>query len=908
MSLEEDINDLRKKINLLEDENSSLSQNMEDLLLVNILNQHSVKDNSIGSYLDAILEKLSILKTITLVAVCKPNNSFFTIISFYSLHDDYNRLEINIDLSIPLKNNNLKEPIYLLPNEVKSVIPVLFPSEDNSFGAEIVLFPFEVLSLGQLFLILVDNDATGSRLKSLELLLNGFMQNLTIRVENIILNENLNKFNAELEEKVVERTEQLKQIIELLNSEIKEKQKKELALKENEKIQSLIFNSTPLMMLLLDEELKVIRINQKGLNISNKNEQALYGLQPGQTLNCSHNNNNKDKCGNGEECTDCFLWNSIKYTLKSHESLYKVEGKLYMGIDNNIFERNVIVTTEYIEINAKSSVFVSIDDITERVQLEEVLKEKTLILLKAQELARIGEFHHDLLTHTYRLSAGLDKILDYNKSTITAEELFSNIHTEDLDGFLKVYNHALATEDRYSINFRYIKPTGEIIHLFTQTEIERDTKGHAIKTFGVVMDITEQKKAEEDLQLKNQELQATEEELTASNDALRENLEELEKAKIKAEESDRLKSAFLANMSHEIRTPMNAIVGFSDLLNMEDMPFEKRKKFTKIIQDRSKDLMGIITDILDISRIESHTLKIVDTKGNIDNKLIEISNFFELRNEEIYLKPITFSVINRLTPEQCSIETDFERIKQVLINLIDNAFKFTVSGNIQIGCYLKDKSTLQFSVSDTGIGIPIDKQQLIFERFRQIDESYFTRDFGGSGLGLSISKGIVELMNGTIWVESQLGIGSTFYFTIPYKPCIIKDISKEHLNENKFNFINKTVLIVEDTIYNQDYIKELLGETNASLLFASNGATALELFRSNPNIDIVLMDIRLPDIHGLDLTKMMISERNNIKVIAQTAYASNEDRSKCFDAGCIDFISKPISQKTLLEMLSKYLC
>jgi len=771
MSLEDEIKDLQKKIGLLEDENSSLSQNMEDLLLINILNDQSVKVNNIESYLNGVLEKLSILKAIPLVAVGKIDKSSCKIISYYSLHDNYNRLGLPINIGTIVNSFKLQEPNYLKKNEIAIVITDLFLSENLPIVTEIAIFSFEVATLGKHLLILADNDASGSRLKSLEPLLYGFIENLKLRIENIILNQNLTNFNTELEEKVVERTEQLEQIIELLNSEIEERIIKEIEIAESEKLLTAIFNGAPLIMFLIDKKSRVIKINQTGKNTFDENESQAVGLKYGQILNCIHSNINNKGCGNMSECSGCILQRSIKHSLESHENTYKVEGKISMGIQGNVFERNVLVSTEYLDINKEPSVFVSIDDITERVQLEDTLKEKTLILLKAQELAKIGDFTYDIKNKSFRLSPILEKITGAKKNTVTFDEIIFSIHTDDREEVARIFSEVLYDLNRHSFTYRRFKPNGDLQHLFNQVESERDSKSSSIKIFGVVMDITDLKKTEEDLWIKNQELQATEEELTASNDALRENLQELEKAKIKAEESDRLKSAFLANMSHEIRTPMNAIMGFSDLLDMEDMPFEKRKKFTKIIQERSKDLMGIINDILDISRIESHTLKIFETKGNINDKLVEISEFFKVKNDELFSKPIAIEIFNQLTPEQCSIETDFERIKQVLINLIDNAFKFTSKGKIQIGCQLKDKNTLQFFVSDSGIGIEKDKHQVIFERFRQIEETYMTRDFGGAGLGLSISKGIVELLNGSIWVESELGQGSTFYFTVPYKSC-----------------------------------------------------------------------------------------------------------------------------------------
>lgn len=679
------------------------------------------------------------------------------------------------------------------------------------------------------------------------------------------------------------------------------------ALKENEKMLSVIVDSTPLILLLLNADLQVVKINQTGINISKKTEQQAKELLVGQLLNCVNSIKNIGGCGKEHNCSHCLLRSSILRTFETHESIYQIEAKINMGSKDNVFERNILIFTEYIDFEGKPHVLVCIDDITERVQMEDVLREKTFTLLKAQEMGRMGEFHYDIYRKTFKISSSLEQLLGFNHSLVTLEEFINSIHPDDKESLIDIFNAPVIQQNNFSINFRLIKPNGETQYFFAQAEIQRETNARAVKVFGIVLDITEQKKAEIELMIKNYELQAFEEELTATNDALRENLASLEIAKIKAEESDKLKSTFLSNMSHEIRTPMNAIMGFSDLLDREDMPYEKRKVFTKTIKERTKDLLNILNDILDISRIESHTLKIVETKGNINNHLIEIKDFFDIRNAEFFSKPITLSLFNELTPEQHFIKTDFDRIKQILISLIDNAFKFTAKGSIQFGCKLKDQSTIMFFVSDTGIGITKENQQLIFERFRQAEDTYLTREYEGAGLGLSICKGLVDLMNGSIWVESEVGKGSVFFFTIPFTPTNIIDTGQELSKNIKYDFNGRTILIVEDVTYNQVYLNEILKDTNATLIYTDNGAAAIEEFRLHPEIDIVLMDIRLPDINGLELTKGMISERKNIKIIAQTAYASNSDREKAIDAGCNDYISKPINRGLLLDIISKQL-
>jgi signal transduction histidine kinase len=276
---------------------------------------------------------------------------------------------------------------------------------------------------------------------------------------------------------------------------------------------------------------------------------------------------------------------------------------------------------------------------------------------------------------------------------------------------------------------------------------------------------------ERELELKksNKEYLIINEELSEKNDEIVAMYKDLITAKDKAEESDRLKTAFLANVSHEIRTPMNAIIGFSDLLDDESMDNDTRKLFTHTIKTRSADLLNIINDILDISKLESGLLKIDAFSGSVSQILNELISYYNTKNKNISKKPIIFNLRYSLIPEHDYIITDFNRLKQVLMNLIDNAFKFTSEGLIEIGCKEKDSNTLLFYVKDTGIGIPSQKLELIFERFRQATDSYLSSKFGGTGLGLSISKGLIELMEGEIWVESTEGKGTTFFFTTPLK-------------------------------------------------------------------------------------------------------------------------------------------
>lgn len=416
-----------------------------------------------------------------------------------------------------------------------------------------------------------------------------------------------------------------------------------------------------------------------------------------------------------------------------------------------------------------------------------------------------------------------------------------------------------------------------------------------------------------ELQKRNAELEEREKELKMANqgyevlnEILKQTNENLMQAKEKAEESDRLKTAFLQNMSHEIRTPMNAIMGFSSLLvtNYNNKP--KIEKYSTIINQRCNDLLEIINDILDIAKIESDQLTVSFEQCDLGLLFDELTAFFVEYRNRLEKQHIRFHLTVDCGPSNRIILTDKVKLKQIFINLLSNAFKFTETGSIEGGCMLTDNNEIRFFVTDTGIGIPADKQNLVFERFAQLNQGV-KKNLGGTGLGLSIVKGLVTLLGGEITLQSEPNRGSTFTFTIPYQnvpdtsdPIVIAEETKHTTHQGK------TVLVVEDDVYNADYIRELLTDSGLTILQAGNGKEALEITNSQP-VDLILMDIRLPDISGYEATRLIHQQRSTIKIIAQTAYASHDERQKAINAGCSDYISKPIKRDLLLSMVDKLL-
>jgi PAS domain S-box-containing protein len=383
---------------------------------------------------------------------------------------------------------------------------------------------------------------------------------------------------------------------------------------------------------------------------------------------------------------------------------------------------------------------------------------------------------------------------------------------------------------------------------------------------------------------------------------------EMKKAKERAEESDRLKTAFLANMSHEIRTPMNAIIGFSELLNDPQITDSTRREFVNLIGENSKVLLNLIEDIIDVAKIEAQQVKIVQTTCQVNSILDELKDLYEKQLRKYPHKNIRINLAKAIDDEGFLIVTDPLRLRQVLNNMIGNAIKFTDQGEVSFGYSFSDDHTLQFYVRDTGIGLADEKKTLIFERFRQVEESS-TKEYGGTGLGLTISKRLVEMLGGSIWVDSKLNEGSTFYFTIPFKP--VKERLETKLfnrQSDKQNWSGKTVLVAEDEASNFELIKATLQRTQVRIIRAMNGQEAVDLcMNGKQSIDLILMDIRMPVMNGYEATRRIKKADKTIPVISLTAYAMSDDREKSFRAGCDEYVSKPFNPADLLEKMSRFL-
>lgn len=478
--------------------------------------------------------------------------------------------------------------------------------------------------------------------------------------------------------------------------------------------------------------------------------------------------------------------------------------------------------------------------------------------------------------HIVRINNTELAMLDYTADEVIGRHVWNYVFDREAS-HERVLNKLKGNEPLSQYNeFRLIRKDGEPIAVLAQDRLLRNDKGVVTGIRTIFQDISELKKAEQELLI----------------------------AKEKAEESDRLKTAFLHNITHEIRTPMNAIVGFSGLLNEPALDPGERKHYTEIIVQSSNQLLSIISNIVNIATVEAGQEKVNEKQINLNATLRQLKDQFILAAMK---QNISLNCTTKVPDEEVDIITDEIKLKEILDNLIENALKFTMLGSVDIGYDIKGEF-LEFYIKDTGIGIPAEKHDEIFKRFYQV-EMDSDRRFSGSGLGLSISQAYVQLLGGKIWLISEPDKGSEFYFTIPYKRSAFK--KSDGFTEKKKQIVEtespKTLLIAEDEDLNFLLLEKLLSGANVRIIRAVNGQEAVEVCKSNPEIDLVLMDLKMPVVNGYDATKQIREYFPDLPVLVQTAYVNDADRNKVFECGCTDVICKPIEQEMLLMKIRQQL-
>jgi len=440
---------------------------------------------------------------------------------------------------------------------------------------------------------------------------------------------------------------------------------------------------------------------------------------------------------------------------------------------------------------------------------------------------------------------------------------------------------AMTSKGFYDREVRIKHSDGHYVSLSTKSVVVKDNNGEVIGSLTISRDIT----------------------------SLRLVHEELIRANREAENSNRLKSSFLANISHEIRTPLNSVVGFSNLLLSNDLTNEIKAEYIEHINHNSEKLLQIIGDIIDLSRLESSQIEITYEEASLNGIITEIAEEARkiIRRNE---KTIVLVVNNQFEDSVDLIFTDKVWLKRVLSHLMDNAIKFTLDGSITLS-YGKENDHLVFRIRDTGIGINKENLDHIFEEFRQEIDGHH-RPFEGLGVGLTLAKEVVERMGGKIYVQSEKGVGSEFSFSIPYRPAgaSVKLKPKTHNNdfsEVQFNWSSRKCLIVDD---NKDvllYLNRVLTDTGIRIYSARSGAEALEILTSTPDIDVVLLDMQMPGMNGIETTRVIRQIRNDIPIIAQTAFIFEDDKDIILEAGCDACLIKPIRKDHLLTVMSSFL-
>lgn len=654
----------------------------------------------------------------------------------------------------------------------------------------------------------------------------------------------------------------------VVSKNIEDIKKTEALLRKSEGDLKTLINATPDLIQFKDGEGRWITANNAALDFFRQDEEHCIGQSDVElSLKSKRFKDVFLKCAESDNET----WKKEEMT-RTNEIIPQPDGS------EKAFD--IIKVPLYNEDGSRQSILVYARDITHQKEMESTLidREKNYRILF--ENSPLGIFTAKPDGTILEANEELLHILGSPSIEATKEINILKFQPLVNNGYSNKFLRSCKTGETVKVELEYTSKWGKTKWLSSQIVPLKNDQGETEKIYTVIEDISERKSVEKDL------IQAKE----------------------RAEESDHLKSEFLANLSHEIRTPMNGIIGFASLLEGGELSEASGKNYIKIIINSANQLLRVIDDILEISKLETHQVALHPREVNVNDLLEGCFAVFDLKARE---KKLPFYLEKTLDGEMAEIIVDDNKLLKIFDNLIENALKFTHEGYIKMGYALKGM-LLEFYIKDTGIGISPENKELIFERFSQ-EEKEMSRKVGGLGLGLSIAKANVELLGGTIGVESEKGKGAVFYVAIPFHPAHPEKLSLNKFimkNQNKENASDVTVvLIVEDEEINYQYIEFLLKhmKKKLKLLRAIDGKQAVDLCKSNPKIDLVLMDIKIPVMSGLEATKIIKKMNQDLPVVAQTAYATPDDREKAMEAGCDDFISKPFERDEFYKLVKRYL-
>ncbi len=527
--------------------------------------------------------------------------------------------------------------------------------------------------------------------------------------------------------------------------------------------------------------------------------------------------------------------------------------------------------------NQYTGILAGITDITNEVKTQKELKNSRILFQK------VFNSLHDAI---FIINSKTLEIIDCNKAAcdifgyeykkiINRTTDFLHVNDNSLKGFQKKLIKQIEEKDYFFLKkYKMKRKNGQVFYSEHTVVPIKNRKNKITAWVSVVKDITERQKNEQ----------------------------ELVYAKEKAEENDKLKTAFLTNMSHEIRTPMNGIIGFSELLCRDNVSDNQRKTYSNVIAKSARQLLNTVNDILEVSKIEAGLTEIEEKETNLNSVLMDLFIIFKEKANDNNLNLFLYKDLDNI---ESVVITDEEKLYKILFKLLSNALKFTPEGHIKFG-YKQKHNALNFFVEDTGIGINRAMHSKIFELFRQVDFKD-NRKFEGIGLGLPICKAYIEMLGGKIWLESAPECGSIFHFTIPFVSGNQTNIKRADNEKAMDNENQDLVLVVEDEEVNYMYIEEILSEEKFKVIHAQNGDEAIEICNNYPEIKIILMDIKMHHMDGIEASIRIKEVYPEIPILVITAYSSSSMKKKARQSGCDEFITKPVSKSLLMRKINHYL-
>ncbi len=560
--------------------------------------------------------------------------------------------------------------------------------------------------------------------------------------------------------------------------------------------------------------------------------------------------------------TNCAFNKNNPGKLVPAETLIRREGKeMYMW-------RSCHETV----LQGKKYIIVSIFDLRSlrEAEIEILQHEKHLEVL--YENSNVGMILVDMNGHFFQVNKAYCEMVHYSE-----EELLSGkvtvTHPDDIETSDQVFDRLRSGKiSKNVMEKRYVHKDGHVIYALHSSSVIRDHSGEPLYFIIQTQDITH-----------------------------------LKTALLHATESDRLKTHFLQNLSHEVRTPANAIFGFYELLKSPSVTESERDEYMKYILGGVEQFMKIVGDVVDISKIEARQFDLDYSVFSINTLMQELHDDYHRKHNEQCTSGVDFSMFLPAISTDVMLESDLVRVKQILKNLLDNAFKFTTYGHITLGCHVLPEKEIIIFIKDSGCGIPKDKIDLVFGKFRQADESS-TRKHGGLGLGLSLSKEIAGLLGGRLWLTSDQGEGTSVFLALPYKGNA-RIVNVDFTNKQEYeipDLTGITVLIAEDVDNNFYVLDRFLSRTYATVLRARNGLEAVDMCRGENKIDLVLMDIQMPIINGYEASREILKIRPGIPIIAQTAYSIDFDEHNALEAGCVAYMVKPLNMQEVYALIRKH--